>query len=254
MVESRLNERRSETMSRRDGRTPEMMRPVTIETGYLKYPHGSVLISCGDTKVICTATVEEKVPAFLEGRSQPQGWITAEYALLPASGFGRNSRAGYGNSQVKGRVHEIQRIIGRALRAAIDLKKLGTRTLTIDCDVIQADGGTRTASITGAMVALELAVKKLKAEGKIAESPIICPVAAISVGLVKGEILLDLDYKEDSDAETDLNLVMNREGGFVEIQGTAEKGIFNKAHLDAMLRIGEKGIQDLFALQKKVLG
>jgi ribonuclease PH len=240
-------------MSRHDGRKHDEMRKVTIEPGYLKYPHGSVLISFGNTKVICSVMVDEKVPAFLEGRAEPQGWITAEYALLPASGFSRNSRAGYGSSQVKGRVHEIQRLVGRALRAALNLKKIGSRTLMIDCDVIQADGGTRTASITGAMVALELAAKRLIKEGKITESPITSPVAAISLGVVKGNVLLDLDYIEDSEAETDLNLVMNNQGGFIEVQGTAEKGIFQRTHLDEMLRIGEQGIKDLFALQKKAL-
>lgn len=240
-------------MSRFDGRKNDELRPVTLEPGFVKYPHGSVLISCGNTKVLCTVMVEEKVPGFLDARSEPQGWITAEYALLPGCGTSRNSRAGYGSTQVKGRVHEIQRLIGRSLRAAIDLKKLGTRTLQIDCDVLQADGGTRTASVTGAMVALQLAVKKLMAEGKITSSPIVTEVAAVSVGLVKGQVILDLDYKEDSEAETDLNLVMTREGGFVEVQGTAEKGIFARQHLDEMLKVGEKGIRDLFALQKKVL-
>lgn len=241
-------------MERSFGRNSGGLRPVTIEPGYVKFPHGSALISCGDTKVICTVTVEEKVPAFLESRSEPQGWITAEYALLPGCSVFRNPRAGYGSAQVKGRVHEIQRLIGRALRAAIDLKKVGQRTLHIDCDVLQADGGTRTASVTGAMVALELAVKKLQVDGKVAENPIISRVAAVSVGVVKGKVLLDLDYKEDSAAETDLNLIMDNKGNYIEVQGTAEKGIFNRAQLDEMLRVGEEGIKHLLELQDSILG
>jgi len=189
----------------------------------------------------------------MENRSEPQGWITAEYALLPGSGVSRNSRAGYGSSHVKGRVHEIQRLIGRSLRMAIDLKKLGPRTLLVDCDVIQADGGTRTASVTGAMVALEIAAKKLFAEGKLAQNPIIARVAAISLGIVSGDVLLDLDFPEDSAAETDMNLVMNRAGGFIEVQGTAEHGIFDRKQLDAMLLMGEKGIKKLFDIQDQAL-
>ncbi|MFZ2960225.1 MAG: ribonuclease PH [Candidatus Ozemobacteraceae bacterium] len=240
-------------MTRHDGRTPEQMRPVSIEPGYVKYPHGSALITFGDTKVICTVTVDEKVPSFLASRAEPQGWLTCEYALMPAAGLTRNARAGYGTSTVKGRVHEIQRLIGRALRAAIDLKKVGSRTLQIDCDVLQADGGTRTASVTGAMVALEMAVHKLMAEGKITTNPLLTRVAAISVGLLHEESLLDLDYKEDSAAETDLNLVMTQEGGFIEVQGTAEKGVFNTTQLSDMLRIGEAGIRKLFVLQNEAI-
>ncbi|MBF0500290.1 MAG: ribonuclease PH [Candidatus Riflebacteria bacterium] len=240
-------------MTRQDGRTFDQMRPVTIETGYLKYPHGSALIAFGDTKVICTVTVDEKVPPFLLSRPQPQGWLTCEYALMPAAGLSRNQRAGYGNTTVKGRVHEIQRMVGRALRAAIDLKKVGSRTLQIDCDVLQADGGTRTASVTGAMVALEIAVNKLMAEGKITENPLLTRVAAVSVGLHQGNVLLDLDYKEDSAAETDLNIVMTSEGGFIEVQGTAEKGVFSAAQLSDMLKLGETGIKRLFELQTKAI-
>jgi ribonuclease PH len=239
----------TEPAKRHDSRALDQLRPVTIEPGYLKYPAGSVLIAFGDTKVICTVSVDEKVPPFVENRAEPQGWITAEYALLPGSGLSRNSRAGYGNTQVKGRVHEIQRLVGRALRAALDLKKLGPRTLTIDCDVIQADGGTRTASVTGSMVALELAVRKLQKAGKITESPIVCPLAAVSVGIVRGSVMLDLDYIEDSEAETDLNLVMDNHGGFIEVQGTAEKGAYSRLQLDEMLKVGEKGIQELFRRQ-----
>ena len=240
-------------MTRHDGRTPSQLRPVRIEPGYVKYPHGSALITFGDTRVLCTVMVEEKVPGFLESRSEPQGWLTCEYSLLPASGLTRNGRAGYGSNQVKGRVHEVQRLIGRALRAAIDLKKVGKRTILIDCDVIQADGGTRTASVTGAMVALELAVRRLMKEGKLTQNPLIARVAAVSVGLVAGEAVLDLDYKEDSSAETDLNLVLNRAGGYIEMQGTAEDGIFTRQQLDQMLKLGEDGVQKLFQLQDEAL-
>lgn len=240
-------------MTRHDGRATDQLRPVTIETGYVKYPHGSALISFGDTRVLCTVQVEEKVPPYVASRSVVQGWITAEYALMPAAGLTRNERAGYGKATVKGRVHEIQRLIGRSMRAALDLTKLGARTLMIDCDVIQADGGTRTASITGAMVALEMAVKKLMAEGKLTENPIINQVAAISIGIVDGKACLDLDYVEDSGAETDLNLVMNGKGGYIEVQGTAENGTYSRAQLDEMLKMGEAGIKKLFELQRQAL-
>ncbi|NLI75517.1 MAG: ribonuclease PH [Candidatus Riflebacteria bacterium] len=241
-------------MERSYGRAADRLRPVSIEPGFVKFPHGSALITCGDTKVICTVSVDEKVPSFLESRPEPQGWITAEYALLPGCAVSRNPRAGYGNTTVKGRVHEIQRLIGRALRAAIDLKKVGPRTLQIDCDVLQADGGTRTAAVTGAMVALELAVKKLMADGRITQNPIVARVAAVSVGVIKGKVALDLDYKEDSSAETDLNLVMDHKGNYIEVQGTAEKGIFTRAHLDEMLRVGEAGVRELLELQTRILG
>jgi ribonuclease PH len=229
------------------------MRPITIETGFVKYPHGSALISFGDTRVLCTVQVEEKVPPFVESRSVPQGWLTAEYALMPACGLSRNPRAGYGKTTVKGRVHEIQRLVGRAMRTALDLTKLGQRTLMIDCDVLQADGGTRTASITGAMVALEMAVKKLMAEGKLSENPIVNRIAAVSIGILNGKAHLDLDYPEDSKAETDLNLVMTRSGGFVEVQGTAEDGTYSRAQLNEMIDLGEEGIKKLFELQDKAL-
>ncbi len=240
-------------MPRHDGRDFNQLRNIKIETGYVKYPHGSVMISFGDTRVLCTVQVEEKVPPFIENRDVPQGWITAEYALMPACGLSRNPRAGYGKTTVKGRVYEIQRLIGRALRCALDLKKLGSRTLMIDCDVIQADGGTRTASITGAMVALEMAVKKLIKEGKIKESPIINQIAAVSIGIVDGKPCLDLDYIEDSKADTDLNLVMNKNGGFIEIQGTGEEAVFSRDELNKMLDMGEAGIKELFALQDKAI-
>lgn len=240
-------------MTRHDGRAFDQLRPVSIETGYVKYPHGSALISFGDTRVLCTVQVEEKVPSHVAVKSTTQGWITAEYALMPAAGLMRNERAGYGRTTVKGRVHEIQRLIGRSMRCAIDLSKLGPRTLMIDCDVIQADGGTRTASITGSMVALQVAVKKLMAEGKLTVNPIINQVAAVSIGIVNGNPCLDLDYVEDSSAETDLNLVMNTAGGFIEIQGTAEHGTFNRPQLDEMIKYGEAGIRQLFEIQNKAL-
>lgn len=241
-------------MARHDGRAVDQLREYSIQTGYQKYPHGSVLISCGDTKVICTVQVEEKVPDHVKAKSDTMGWLTAEYALMPGAGLRRSERPGYGNTTVKGRAHEIMRLIGRSMRAAVDLNKLGPRTLMIDCDVLQADGGTRTASITGSMVALQLAVKKLMAEGKLKENPIMHQIAAVSVGVYKGETILDLDYIEDSHAETDLNLVMTDDGGFVEVQGTAENGAtYNRAQLDEMLRLAEGGIKKLLDLQKKAL-
>lgn len=241
-------------MARHDGRAVDQLRDVSIQTDYVKYPHGSALITFGDTRVLCTVQVAETVPDHVKAKSPTMGWLTAEYALMPAAGLSRNERAGYGKGSVKGRVHEIMRLIGRSMRAAIDLNKLGPRTLMIDCDVIQADGGTRTASITGSMVALEIAVKKLMAEGKLKENPIINRIAAVSVGINKGQTILDLDYIEDSHAETDLNLVMTDRGGFIEVQGTAENGaVYNRSQLDEMLRLGELGINKLFELQTKAL-
>lgn len=235
---------------RPSGRSADEMRPVYIELGYTKYAEGSVLISVGETKVICTATVEEKVPPFLQG--QGQGWITAEYGMLPRSTGTRMRREASAGKQ-GGRTVEIQRLIGRALRAGVDLSKLGERTITVDCDVIQADGGTRTASITGGFVALALAVQKLLAEGRLEVSPILHHVAAISVGILEGHPILDLEYCEDSIAETDMNLVMTDDARFIEVQGTAEGAPFSRAELDAMLALGEKGIGELIALQKQVL-
>ncbi len=235
---------------RPSGRAVDEMRAVSMEPGYTKYAEGSVLIAVGATKVICTATVEEKVPPFLQG--QGQGWITAEYGMLPRSTGTRMRREASAGKQ-GGRTVEIQRLIGRALRAGVDLTKLGERTLTIDCDVIQADGGTRTASITGGFVALALAVKQLLAEGVLVESPIMHHVAAISVGVLEGHAILDLEYCEDAAAETDMNLVMTDSGHFIEVQGTAEGVPFSRDELDAMLALGEKGIGELIALQKQVL-
>ncbi len=235
---------------RSSGRAVDEMRAVSMEPGYTKYAEGSVMIAVGATKVICTATVEDKVPPFLQG--QGQGWITAEYGMLPRSTGTRMRREASAGKQ-GGRTVEIQRLIGRALRAGVDLTKLGERTLTIDCDVIQADGGTRTASITGGFVALALAVNKLLEEGMLAESPIMHHVAAISVGVLEGHAILDLEYCEDAAAETDMNLVMTDSGHFIEVQGTAEGVPFSRDELDAMLALGAKGIGELIALQKQVL-
>jgi ribonuclease PH len=224
------------------------MRPAEIILHYTKHASGSALIAVGETRVICTASVEEKVPNFLRG--QGQGWLTAEYSMLPGSTAERVNRDRY---KVGGRTMEIQRLIGRALRAAIDLKKLGELTITLDCDVIQADGGTRTASITGAFVALRLAVNKLLAEGKIPTDPIIDSVAAVSAGIVEGEPRLDLMYLEDSAAEVDMNVIMTGSGRLVEIQGTGEHSTFSREQLGQLLDLAEKGNQDLSALQKRVL-
>ena len=204
---------------RNNNRKKDEIREIKITKEYIKYPEGSVLIELGNTKVICNATVEEKVPPFLKGSSK--GWITSEYSMLPRATNTRTKRES-SNGKLTGRTMEIQRLIGRSLRAAIDLKKLGERTIMIDCDVIQADGGTRTAAITGGYLALELAVNKLLDSGKITENPIVSKIAAISVGIVDGEVLLDLEYEEDSRAEVDMNIIMNDRGEFVEIQGTGE--------------------------------
>ncbi|OUR86054.1 ribonuclease PH, partial [Marinomonas sp. 42_23_T18] len=214
------------------------------------HAEGSVLIECGDTKVICTATLVSGVPRFLKGKGQ--GWITAEYGMLPRSTHSRVDREAARGKQT-GRTIEIQRLIGRSLRAAVDLKKLGERTLTIDCDVIQADGGTRTASITGGFVALADAVKKLVETKKIKENPIVSQIAAISVGVYKGEAVLDLDYPEDSNAETDMNVIMNDKGGFIEIQGTAEGEAFSDEQMMAMLKVARKGINEILQAQRDAL-
>lgn len=227
-------------------RAPDSLRPVTITRGYTKHAEGSVLIEFGDTKVLCTASVLEKVPPHKKGSGE--GWVTAEYGMLPRSTHTRSDREAARGKQT-GRTQEIQRLIGRALRAVVDLSKLGERTIHIDCDVIQADGGTRTASITGAYVALADAVAWLIAQGKLTQSPIIDSVAAISVGVVGGVPLLDLDYNEDSNCDTDMNVVMTGKGGFVEIQGTAEGVPFSTAELNALLALAQKGIAELTQLQ-----
>lgn len=238
-------------MNRPNNRNYDQLRPVTIIPGYLKHPDGSVLIEAGDTRVLCSAMVEEKVPSFLKGSGT--GWVTAEYSLLPSSTETRTQREA-ARGRISGRTSEIQRLIGRSLRAVVDLDKLGERTIWIDCDVIQADGGTRTASVTGAFAALYLALNKLHQQGVLEQIPVIDFVGAISVGLVDGSLLLDLEYSEDYRADVDMNVVMTGSGNFIEIQGTAEGISFNKKELDEMLNLAGRGIEELIALQKQILG
>jgi ribonuclease PH len=226
------------------------LRPVTITPGVSLHAEGSAQIEFGNTKVLCTCSVEEKVPPHVFGSGG--GWITAEYGMLPRATHDRNAREAARGKQT-GRTMEIQRLIGRSLRACVDLKAIGVRTFTLDCDVLQADGGTRTASITGAYVALALAMARLRKDGRLMVIPKLTPVAAVSVGMVKGEVCVDLDYEEDSSAEVDLNVVALEGGRLVELQGTAEKGTFDKAKLDAMLEGGLKGIAQLMAAQLKAL-
>jgi len=230
---------------RKDGRANNELRPVKITTGFQPYAEGSALITLGDTKVVCAVSLEDRVPAFLKG--QGRGWITAEYGMLPRSTTTRISRD---DSRTGGRTKEIQRLIGRSLRAVVDLDALGERMLMVDCDVLQADGGTRTAAITGSYVALVQALNTLKAKEIISSNPIKCAVAATSVGVVAGEELLDLCYDEDSWAEVDFNVVMTSEGKFVEVQGTAEENPFSKQTIDTILAMAEKGIKHLFTVQK----
>lgn len=237
-------------MVRNDGRKPGELRNVRITKNYIKHAEGSALIEAGDTRVICTATLEEKTPPFLKGSGK--GWVTAEYGMLPRSTGSRNVRESV-RGRMGGRTHEIQRLIGRALRAVLDLSALGERTLLIDCDVIQADGGTRTASITGAFVALSDALKKMQDKKIIRKNPLNDFVAAVSVGLVDGLPLLDLNYGEDSRAEVDMNIVMTGAGRFVEIQGTAEAAPFTRAEMEEMIRLGEQGIHQLISIQKESL-
>ncbi len=232
-------------------RKPDELRPIAIERHYTLHAEGSVLVAFGDTRVICTASVEEGVPGFLRGRGQ--GWVTAEYGMLPRATHTRTDREAARGKQ-SGRTQEIQRLIGRSLRAVTDLEKLGERTVKLDCDVIQADGGTRTASVTGAFVALHDAVGTLLERGVLAQSPIRDFVAAVSVGLFEGVPVLDLDYAEDSDCETDMNVVMTGSGGFVEVQGTAEGEPFSAAQMDALLALAMQGIAELIAKQKAALG
>jgi len=235
---------------RTDGRREDEIRPVTMVKDFIGAAEGSVLIELGRTRVICNASVEEKVPPFLKDKGR--GWVTAEYSMLPRATKERTPREST-RGKVGGRTHEIQRLIGRSLRAVVDLKKLGERTVWIDCDVIEADGGTRTASITGAYAALRLAVGRAMAAGLIAEDPVIDYLAAISVGMVDGRPLLDLCYEEDSKAEVDMNIVMTGRGGFVEVQGTAESEPFPRNDLNLMIGLAEGGIAELIAAQKAVL-
>ena len=237
-------------MNRPSGRRPEQLRQVKITRDFTCHAEGSVLVEFGNTKVICTASVEPGVPRFLRGKGE--GWVTAEYGMLPRS---TNSRMGREASRGKqnGRTQEIQRLIGRSLRAAIDMKKLGEFTINIDCDVIQADGGTRTASITGAMVALVDAIRHLQRKKSITSDPLVSMIASVSVGVYQGTPVLDLDYAEDSNAETDMNVVMNAEGGFIEVQGTAEAAPFSAEELNGMLDLAKQGIADLVRVQNMAL-
>ncbi|MGD8556856.1 MAG: ribonuclease PH [Chromatiales bacterium] len=236
---------------RPSGRKPDQLRDIRITRNYTMHAEGSVLIEFGNTKVLCTASVEENVPRWLKG--QGRGWVTAEYGMLPRSTTDRMGREAARGKQ-GGRTMEIQRLIGRSLRAAIDLEALGEIMITLDCDVIQADGGTRTASISGAWVALHDAIHYLVKEGRLAKSPLLAPVASVSVGIHEGTPVLDLDYAEDSSAETDMNVVMNAEGGFIEIQGTAEAAPFSHDEMIAMLGLAEKGISELLAHQEEAVG
>ena len=229
----------------RTGRKNDEMREVRVTKNYIMHPEGSVLIEFGNTKVICNATVEEKIPPFLRGSGT--GWITAEYSMLPRATNNRVQREA-SKGKVAGRTMEIQRLIGRALRSSIDLSKLGERTIIIDCDVIQADGGTRTASITGAYLAMELAIEKLIDDGKLNEIPIISKVAAISVGKIKNDILLDLEYEEDSKADVDMNIIMNDKGEFIEIQGTGEEATFTQDDLMKFIEVSKNAFEKLFKL------
>lgn len=231
---------------RPSGRLPNQLREVTIERNYTAHAEGSVLISCGATKVLCTASVEARIPHFLKGKGQ--GWITAEYGMLPRSTGSRMGREAARGKQ-SGRTQEIQRLIGRSLRAAIDLEKLGENSITLDCDVIQADGGTRTASITGAYVALVDAINHMLGQGMITENPIKRQIASVSVGIFEGAAVLDLDYPEDSTAETDMNVIMDIDGNFIEVQGTAEGAPFSPTELAEMIALAGKGIQELMEIQ-----
>lgn len=238
--------------TRTDGRQPDQLRPIRFQNHIAPHATGSTLIEWGNTRVICGVTVDEKVPRWMKEQNVTGGWITAEYSMLPYSTVGRKPRD-ISKGKLDGRSQEIQRLIGRSLRSVIDLEKLGARTVWIDCDVLQADGGTRTASITGCYVALMLAIKKLMAEGLITENPLKEAVAAVSIGIVNGTPLLDLCYVEDAAAEVDLNLVMTAGGKYVEVQGSGEESTFSEEQLQAMLKVGRQGIQQLVKLQEAAL-
>src|SRR5512139_1067910 len=240
----------SSPFARPSGRRPDELRPVRLTRRYTKHAEGSVLVEFGDTQVICTASVEEKVPGFLKGKGE--GWLTAEYGMLPRATNTRSDREAARGKQ-SGRTQEIQRLIGRSLRSVFDLKALGERTLHIDCDVLQADGGTRCASICGAYVAVADAVADLLKDGKLAESPLTDSIAAVSVGVYRGQPVLDLDYVEDSDCDTDMNVVMTGSGGIVEVQGTAEGAPFSRATLEALLDLATAGIAEITAAQCRAL-
>ncbi len=232
---------------RPSGRANDQLRELKITRNYTKHAEGSVLIECGDTQVLCNASVEDRVPGFLKG--QGSGWVTAEYGMLPRSTSSRMRREASAGKQ-GGRTMEIQRLIGRALRASLDTQLLGERTITLDCDVLQADGGTRTASISGAYVALADAIQGLLEDGSLSENPLTCQVGAISVGIYEGSAVLDLDYAEDCTAETDMNIVMDSNGGFIEVQGTADGVSFSAEELNQMLNLAKQGIDQIFTLQR----
>ncbi|MBB6367708.1 ribonuclease PH [Xanthomonas sacchari] len=238
------------SFSRPSGRTADQLRPVRIERAFTRHAEGSVLVSFGDTRVLCNASVENRVPGFLRGKGE--GWVTAEYGMLPRATHSRSDREAARGKQ-GGRTLEIQRLIGRALRACVDRTALGERTITLDCDVLQADGGTRTAAITGAYVALVDAVNWLQKRGDLKKPVVLGAVAAVSVGVYRGVPVLDLDYAEDSDCDTDMNVVMNDGGGFIELQGTAEGHAFRRDELDALLGLAERGISELLAAQRAAL-
>ncbi len=238
-------------MPRLSGRSFNQMRAIKITKNYITHPHGSVLFQMGGTRVLCSASIDNKVPSFLRG--QGRGWVTAEYSMLPSSTNTRTPREA-SKGKLSGRTQEIQRLIGRSLRSIVDLEMLGERTVWIDCDVIQADGGTRCASITGSFISLMLAMKKLKKDKLINQIPVRDYVAAISVGIINGKNLLDLDYSEDSEADVDLNVIKTGSGGFVEIQGTAEREPFSDKQMKSMITLADKGIKQLVAIQKKIIG
>lgn len=236
---------------RPSGRAPDQIRPLAFQRGFTMHAAGSVLVSCGNTRVLCTASVENRVPPFLRGKGQ--GWVTAEYSMLPSSTHTRSGREAARGKQ-SGRTQEIQRLIGRSLRAIVDMEALGERTITLDCDVLQADGGTRCASISGAYVALHDAISDLVAKKVIKQSPLHGQIAAVSVGVYQGIPVSDLDYVEDSNAETDMNVIMNEAGGFIEVQGTAEGHAFRREEMDALLDLAISGIAEIQQAQREVLG
>lgn len=249
---TRMSDAESSTGTRQDGRQADELRPIKFTNHIAPHATGSTLIEWGDTRVICAATVDEDVPRWMKAQGVEGGWATAEYSMLPYSTLGRKPRD-ISRGKIDGRSQEIQRLIGRSMRSAIDLKKFGSRTVWIDCDVLQADGGTRTASITGGFVALSLAVNRLIAEGKLKESPIVNSIAAVSVGVVEGRALLDLCYVEDAAAEVDMNLVMTGAGEYIELQGTGEEATFSPAQLEAMLGLGKTGVGRLLELQQSAI-
>src|SRR5580700_9266557 len=238
--------------ARADGRACDQIRPLRFHNGIAPYAAGSTLIEWGNTRVICGVSIEETVPRWMKEQNVAGGWITAEYSMLPYSTLTRKARD-ISKGKIDGRSQEIQRLIGRAMRAAIDLERLGSRTIWLDCDVLQADGGTRTASITGSYVALALAIRSLQRDGKLASDPILRPVAAVSVGIVQGQAWLDLSYVEDAAAAVDMNLVMNAEGEFIELQGSGEEASYTEQQLAAMLALGKRGIKQLLRLQQEAL-